>query len=384
MQEFRFSCPACNVRLRLRNRMLFGQTIDCPDCGGQFIVRRDTLDQLQSCPVSVEATDDEKGGGYRRALTLWAGKLTGNPKIISRAVAVLALIGFVAFLAAPETETVPARHENSVTGDVVPIQSSDSQPAAESTPADNRPQVEAAADDGTSSRDVGDQTAPDVSETASIAVSGSPSPGANAIPLPGELDAAPPQAAGLKQTTAAAGELSRPPTERSDVPDPTGPAVDDEPITVELVADPSEPPAALPPLAASTPPRPTAAGKDRQPGAALGPAAAQQGGNSENAPRDNLDVQKALELPILTFKQTTPAPLRRVLDLISEMAGVELKAAAGIPDSTLESRVAVSLQQTTVGGILEAVLGQAGLVHSIEGGRVLVRPDRPSSAIREE
>jgi hypothetical protein len=75
------------------------------------------------------------------------------------------------------------------------------------------------------------------------------------------------------------------------------------------------------------------------------------------------DVDTALRQKIAEFRQADPVPLRSLLRLIEEMAAVPIHLNELSPESVplLDKPVTRTLRQTTVGGILQAVLDPAKL-----------------------
>lgn len=95
------------------------------------------------------------------------------------------------------------------------------------------------------------------------------------------------------------------------------------------------------------------------------------------------DVDTALAQKIAEFRQTDPVPLRSLLRLIEEMAAVPIHYDELAPESVpqLDKPVKVTLGQTTVGGILQAVLQTAELTFDPRPAGVFVmRPEDSHTA----
>jgi hypothetical protein len=103
------------------------------------------------------------------------------------------------------------------------------------------------------------------------------------------------------------------------------------------------------------------------------------------APPKPVDVDAALAFRIVRFEQLTPASIGDLLQQVEEMAGVpiifdkdELQSAS----IDLGAEVRLELEGTTVGGILEALLTQAGLIYHVEQGTIRLRPESADSKAR--
>ena len=95
-------------------------------------------------------------------------------------------------------------------------------------------------------------------------------------------------------------------------------------------------------------------------------------------PSKKIDVPAALAQKIQSYGLTRPVPFRSVLLDIEEMAGVpirfdenELVTAAGMLDKPVSLK---TLQETTVGQILRALVERVGLVYKIEADRIRLQP----------
>lgn len=104
----------------------------------------------------------------------------------------------------------------------------------------------------------------------------------------------------------------------------------------------------------------------------------------EMAPDEPLfDVDAALRQRIVEFQQESPVPAAALLLQVEEMAGVPIDAGrvfeAGQAD-LLEQPVSVSLVDTTVQGILVAVLDQAGLGYVTGPGGILLTVEDESES----
>jgi hypothetical protein len=96
-----------------------------------------------------------------------------------------------------------------------------------------------------------------------------------------------------------------------------------------------------------------------------------------------LDIAGALQQPILLFDQSQPTSLKETLVQLEEMAGVPIRFTDEALEAEVRSRtkdIRLKLENTTVGGIVEAIAGQIGLEPSIERDHIeLRRPDADSN-----
>ena len=90
-------------------------------------------------------------------------------------------------------------------------------------------------------------------------------------------------------------------------------------------------------------------------------------------PRSAEQIQEALRQPVLRFSQEQPVSVKELLREIEELAGVELRLAAGLAAGPrLARKLKLDLERTTVDGILGSVLKHVGLTHKVHDGYVLV------------
>ena len=90
-----------------------------------------------------------------------------------------------------------------------------------------------------------------------------------------------------------------------------------------------------------------------------------------------LDVPAALDLKIVKFEQVQDVPFREMLFQLEELCGVPIRASAELPGDQAElwkRPVSLRLTDTTVRGILEAVLEKAGLRYTIEKDHLRLYP----------
>jgi hypothetical protein len=90
-----------------------------------------------------------------------------------------------------------------------------------------------------------------------------------------------------------------------------------------------------------------------------------------------IDVAAQLRQPIVEFTQKEPVGARQLLKMISEMAALPIEMSEADVEawrSHLDQPVSLSLQDTSVGAILEAVVQQAGLRTTISDGVIHVLP----------
>ena len=99
-------------------------------------------------------------------------------------------------------------------------------------------------------------------------------------------------------------------------------------------------------------------------------------------PPEPIDVQAALGQPILRFQQHKPAPLRELLTLVEEMAGVPIRYNAsefGDGSILLDEPVSLQLEQTTVGEILKTLLKQVHLEYELGFNEIRIVSPKPES-----
>lgn len=136
------------------------------------------------------------------------------------------------------------------------------------------------------------------------------------------------------------------------------------PLDVSVPGEPGEATPAAPPVAIVEPvePAPPEAGPDTEPIDV--PVAADP----------VFDIDAALDQPIAEFHQPTPRKVGELLKLVGELAGVPIDTsqldAAAI--DRLETKTALSLQATTVRGVLDASVEPAGLTYSFGNGVVVL------------
>eukprot|EP00913_Durusdinium_trenchii_P013428 g12609.t1 len=79
-----------------------------------------------------------------------------------------------------------------------------------------------------------------------------------------------------------------------------------------------------------------------------------------------VDVAAALDQPILRFEQSSPQPLRILLDELEELIGLPVRYDKQALAGKLDERVALKLENTTVKQILEGIAAKAGLEYKVE------------------
>jgi len=142
------------------------------------------------------------------------------------------------------------------------------------------------------------------------------------------------------------------------------------PLDAAVPGEPGEPGEATPA------PRPVAIVSPVEP--APGEAPDSEPIDVELSPEPAFDLEAALNQPIAAFEQQTPHKIGELLKLVGEMAGVpidtsQLDASAR---ERLDRTTSLSLQDTTVRGVLDASVEKAGLTYSLgEGVVVLIAAD---------
>jgi hypothetical protein len=95
------------------------------------------------------------------------------------------------------------------------------------------------------------------------------------------------------------------------------------------------------------------------------------------APDRKIDLAVSLKQPIARFDQPRTKPLEEVLVSVAEMAGARIafdRDELGPAAARLSEPMALKLENTTVGGILEGLLHPAGLSFRIDGDQLRVVP----------
>lgn len=92
------------------------------------------------------------------------------------------------------------------------------------------------------------------------------------------------------------------------------------------------------------------------------------------APDPVFDLEAALDQPIAAFEQQTPHKISELLKLVGEMAGVPIDTSQldGTARERLDRTTSLSLQDTTVRGVLDASVEKAGLTYSLGEGVVVL------------
>ncbi|MEX0716851.1 MAG: hypothetical protein WD066_09700 [Planctomycetaceae bacterium] len=353
-----FACPHCSAPLRIRDRSLFERPIDCPDCGVPFRVEPDGRNGIRIVPEEADGTAAPNGAtAANDAIHSTIHTKTGRPRNRQRQRADRS----VTTARRPSRSFLPAagallRLRQAVLTPVgiswlaagtaglgllfaIRPWSRDEPPASGIPPA---AQVTAAAVESPPSKASTDGPAV-AGETELLFESGLP---ANAARLPD----APPGSA-------------EPPREIADPPPIVPPA--------PLPAAP-EPPA----IVANDPPaepRPPAVADELEP---IAP----------HEPPQTIDVVQALSQPIRKFDQSRAVPVRDLLKLVEEMTAVPIRFDRGDPrpeKATLDRPISLVLERTTAGGILDAVVAQAGLAYDIHADGIDVRSASPPVGSRQ-
>lgn len=95
------------------------------------------------------------------------------------------------------------------------------------------------------------------------------------------------------------------------------------------------------------------------------------------APQRVIDIPLALAQPIASYEQTTARPLAELIPALSEMLGAPVRYDPADPATStdvLKKKVQVQLKNTTVGAIMDGLLGQAGLAFRAESDHVRLVP----------
>lgn len=168
----------------------------------------------------------------------------------------------------------------------------------------------------------------------------------------------------------------QPPPEQPPEPQPAAkPPVPGDPAPPAAPPDAesavSEPPSVVESSPEPAPPDPVTAPPDGPDSVPIEVALAPDG------PR--FDIGAALDQPLVGFDQPTPAPAGELLKLVGELAGVavdttQLSAAAA---ERLKRPLTLTLNDTSVRGVLDAIAESTGLSYSLGEGSVVVLGDDP-------
>ncbi len=94
-----------------------------------------------------------------------------------------------------------------------------------------------------------------------------------------------------------------------------------------------------------------------------------------------IDLRTALRQKIVSFELSSPTPAEELLFQLEEMVGKPfVYDEPEMSRDDLKKRVTVKLQNTTVGGILSAVVEQVGLQYDIENEEIRIRKRDPPSS----
>ena len=99
-------------------------------------------------------------------------------------------------------------------------------------------------------------------------------------------------------------------------------------------------------------------------------------------PPEPIDITAALSQPILKFQQQKAIPLRELLTLVEEMAGVPIRYNSTVSadeSKLLGELVSLQLEMTTVGEILRTLLKQVDLDYEIGFHEIRILSAKPNS-----
>jgi hypothetical protein len=173
-------------------------------------------------------------------------------------------------------------------------------------------------------------------------------------------------------TSSSQGEISAPAADGGRSEDPsTAESTGDAAISEIVDADAEQP--ILPSLAGDPPPAEGVIAAD--------PPVPQEDQRPIDVPMapdiPRIDVAKQLAQPILEFSQEKPVQARRLLQQVAELSAVPVDSSAVEIDpwrERLDRPVTLVLKETTVGGILAAVLELAGLRTETRDGVIHILP----------
>jgi hypothetical protein len=313
MSSGQCSCPDCGTILRIRDRSFAGRTIDCPECHADLLIE---IDENRTYSARHAPTEQKPGSAPQLAAAAARVHVALVQRLASAAKSPLMLAWAIGIGLTAFFAIVTLR----------PTVRFQPKPVA-------RLQMPASADPESSKTEESEKRPP--STSASIASDASDA-----------SDHSPTTEASLPETTTKT-EKPMPvgtPTENTSKPDSVPP--------LPLTTTPTPPVAIAPPATpAIAPPKP------------------------EPPPPVKIDVESKLKQRLVAYKQTKP--VSEVIETIKEMLGVPIDFDIDeLGRKNLDKPVTIELEDTTVGGVLNAVLDGAGWRFVIEDNGIRLKPRR--------
>ena len=318
--------------MKVRDRRFIERSIDCPECAGKFTI---TVKGGDGLTVQSAGPDQKSSTAGRKASNVAIFARMKTPRFIAWAVAMI----LAGVLLLPSGQSPRMREQNpshksesaQVAGHVGQTEgfpaASPHRPLGGDANGDERPSVSADESHSEDSAAAGDEAGP---------------PTAMALPETTELrESKQPGATDFADERVELAETEEN-TARSD----------DEPSENFDTAEPDGEDAA-----AAMSPDETAA----EISAAEDPGLA------------TVDVEQAMAVPIISFDQTTPVSVRRLMQQWEEMSQMSVNYDESVGLGHLGQEISFRLYRTTVQGILDRVCAEAGLEYEIQDQAVVVR-----------
>ncbi len=324
-----FSCPHCSALLRIRDRALLGRQVDCPDCDRPILIQSDGprgfVAVADGAPSDSDATD---------ASTRTWQAIAANPAVLGWTISVCGALGLLAVMNY-------TRQDEALETAAAVKDSQDVEP-----PHLSQRDETSVSHDGDHQADVGEPQPATVDERLPNKIANTSSLSAGVRRADDTPQGARPAGDGLAATAAeSSNAISRAPVEA-----PTPPLLAGASGDIDITS------------AAASPVEPSIDQSDPLPVA--------------------INVEARLGQQIAEYHTLQPVALKTLLDEIEELVGLPIHAPDEIDlDEALETPVSVRLSATTVGGILTAILEEAGLSYSQEDDGIRIHPRPPTPDI---
>ncbi|QDU07123.1 DUF4974 domain-containing protein [Gimesia aquarii] len=97
-------------------------------------------------------------------------------------------------------------------------------------------------------------------------------------------------------------------------------------------------------------------------------------------PALEIDVNVALQIPIVEFRQPTEVPLKQMMSQLEEMLGTEFQFAENVKNDErlMETPISFSLKKTTLSDLLKRVLSEVALTFSVKSNKIYIQKTEAS------
>ncbi|WP_144980975.1 DUF4974 domain-containing protein [Gimesia aquarii] len=97
-------------------------------------------------------------------------------------------------------------------------------------------------------------------------------------------------------------------------------------------------------------------------------------------PALEIDVNVALQIPIVEFRQPTEVPLKQMISQLEEMLGTEFQFAENVKNDKrlMETPISFSLKKTTLSDLLKRVLSEVALTFSVKSNKIYIQKTEAS------